>query len=86
MAAKGKLGQKAKAQAKKQRSKTTKKRSTKPTTQAQTVEEIEREQALPPTPTPVDATQLSQSPPLPPPLQYIRKLATIPALRRQTGQ
>lgn len=85
------LAAKAKARAKKPSSSSTlsKKAKSRPSSgggeviQAESVDDIERNEGLAPVPHMSDPMPFDKAPPLPPPLSYIRKLATIPALRKQ---
>lgn len=58
--------------------------STSSSVKAESVEDIEREEGLGPQPMIKDSTNNTMSPPLPPALSYIRKLATIPSLRKSS--
>ena len=52
---------------------------------AQTVDELQREEGLSSAPMPITTPNIAaQSPPLPPTLLWLRKLATIPALRQRS--
>jgi len=54
---------------------------------AQTVDEIQREEGLGSAPMPITSQPInSPGPPLPPALLWLRKVATIPALRRRAGE
>lgn len=87
--ANGKLKEKAKANSNSSSSKlASKAKSKSPAMQAQTQDELERENQLGPAPFVSEPQPFNQAPPLPPALVYLRKLATIPALRKgqQGGQ
>lgn len=56
------------------------------TMKAQTQEEIERENRVGSTPVMTDPQPFNTPPPIPPSLLYLRKMATIPGLRRGTQE
>jgi hypothetical protein len=82
------LKDKAKAKSKQSNSKSklatkAKAKSSTPQMRARTVDEVEREEGLGSTPVMHSPTSIYSSSPLPPALAYLRKLATIPALREK---
>jgi len=54
-----------------------------PAVKMQRVEDIKKEQGIPPAPATAEAAPMNLSPPVPPALAYIRKFATIPGLRKE---